>query len=71
MRTVSQARAGFWYTVKSKHPFWGMPLSLCETEAGKVCILVFLKIDLCSATSTQSFRRDLLNDVAEHRHNIS
>jgi len=28
---------------------------------------LFFKIDLCSATSTESSRRDLLNDMAEHR----
>jgi len=27
----------------------------------------FFKIDLCSATSIESSRRDLLNDMAEHR----
>jgi len=28
---------------------------------------LFFKIDVCSATSMESSRRDLLNDVAEHR----
>ena len=28
---------------------------------------LFFKIDLCSATSMESSRRDLLNDMAEHR----
>jgi len=28
---------------------------------------LFLKIDLCSATSMESSRKDLLNDMAEHR----
>jgi len=28
---------------------------------------LFVKIDLCSATSMESSRRDLLNDMAEHR----
>jgi len=37
------------------------------TKAGVVRILVIFDIDVCSATSFESFRRDLLNDMAERR----
>ena len=38
----------------------------CETKTG-VRILVFFKIDLCSAVSFKRLRRELSIDVAEHR----
>jgi len=44
-----------WYTC-----FW------YEIKTGVVCIVVF-NIDLCSATSIESSRRNILNDMAEHR----
>ena len=41
----------------------------CETETGVVRTVywLFFKIDQCSVTSIESYHRDLLNDVAEHR----
>ena len=49
--------------------FWMIWLNIGISE--KITIIstspIFLKIDLCSATSMESSRRDLLNDTAEHR----
>jgi len=53
---------------KNKTPVLGnaIPVLVWKTKTGVVRRL-FFKIDLCSATSMESSRRDLLNDVTEHR----
>jgi len=55
---------------KNNPPFWGMPYLFFgyETEIGVVRILDFFNVDLCSATSVESSRRDLLNDTTERKH---
>jgi len=41
----------------------------CETKnGGGTCFGYFFKIGLCSATSFERSRRELSNDVAEHRY---
>ena len=39
----------------------------CQTKTGVVRILIFFNPDVCSATSMESSRQDLLNDMAKHR----
>jgi len=52
----------------SPRPFeWWLNIDL-SWEITKIRIFrLFFKIDLCSATSMESSRWDLLNDMAEHR----
>ena len=55
--------------VRTKPPFWGLLYTCfgCETMTEGVRILqLFFNIGLCSATSIESYRRDLLNDMPEH-----
>jgi len=56
----------FAFTVEIKHPFWGMLCFGGETKPGVAHNLVIFNIDLGSATSMESSRRDLSNDMAEH-----
>jgi len=53
---------------KNKAPVLGnsIPFFGCETKTGVEHVLVFFNINLCSATSMESSRRDLFNDVADH-----
>jgi len=55
--------------VKTKHPFWGILYLFWarETKTGQFAFWLLFKIGLCSATSMESSRRHLLNDVAELR----
>jgi len=72
-------KRGFAFTVQ---PVYGvLSFFRCENKTGVVrtCFFLFLflffsflffslfKIDLCSAASMGSSRRDLLNDMTEHR----
>jgi len=43
---------GFWYETRTKIVY---------------ILVIFQRVHLCSATSMESSRRDLLNDMAEHR----
>jgi len=60
-------------TVKTKYPFWGMLYTCvgCETKTGVVRILVIFQHRRMSATSMESSRRDLSNDMAEHTVGLS
>jgi len=44
-----------------------MPVLGMKPKRGLYVLWSFFNIDLCSATSIESSRRDLLNDMAEHR----
>ena len=53
---------------KNKTPVLGnaIPVLVLKLKRGK-CVGLFFNIDLCSASSMGSSRRDLLNDMTEHR----
>jgi len=55
------------YIVKTKPPFWGMYLFwVWIWNGGSDYFDIFFNIELCSATSMESSRRDLLNDNDRH-----
>jgi len=53
---------------KNKTPVLGssIPVLGVKVKQGLYVFWLFLRIGPCSATSMESFRRDLSNDVAEH-----
>ena len=55
-------------TVKTKHPRECYICFECETKSEVVRILVIFFTDLRSATSIESSRRDLFNDMTEDRY---
>jgi len=56
------------YTVKTKRPFWGMHTCFGhETQTGVVRILVIFQHRSMFSHKKKNSRRDLLNDVTEHR----
>jgi len=54
---------------KNKTPILGNAVSVLgmKLKQGQYVFWSFFKIDLCSATSMESSRQDLLNDMAEQR----
>jgi len=58
-------------TVKTKRPFHGVLYLVLGVKLKRGYVFwLFFKIDLCSATSMESSRRDLLNDMPKHRSTI-
>jgi len=55
------------FTLKTKHPFKGMPVLGVKLKRALYVFWLFYNIDLGSDTSMESSRRDLLNYMAEHR----